>query len=222
MAHTLLFAAGRERPGGPPPARRLQLVGRDALDEGLRALTAVLRPWTIDFHVAQNDATVFGSGSHDRTGRHCLPDDPNGKLDIPHHAGFWLRDDCGRPTQALRHICWDGCMFPNAVLLRPETWNAVLATMIAVRDVARLERVTGKCSGPRGRHSGTSGFGPCSMSDGTSCSCSRHRRICERRSSLILARVDPPHRLALGRGPTRRCPRINQRGAGHQECRRTG
>ena len=45
-------------------------------------MTDALRPWTIDFHVAQNDATVKGSGSHDKTGRHCLPLDPNGKLDI--------------------------------------------------------------------------------------------------------------------------------------------
>ena len=52
------------------------------LDEAYLQLTNALRPWTIDFHVAQNDATVHGSGSHDKTGRHCLPDDPNGKLDI--------------------------------------------------------------------------------------------------------------------------------------------
>ena len=45
-------------------------------------MTNALRPWTIDFHVAQNDATVYGSGTHDKTGRHCLPLDPNGKLDI--------------------------------------------------------------------------------------------------------------------------------------------
>ena len=32
--------------------------------------------------MAQNDATVKGSGSHDKTGHHCLPYDPNGKLDI--------------------------------------------------------------------------------------------------------------------------------------------
>ena len=62
-------------------------------------MTAALRPWTIDFHVAQNDATVHGSGSHDKTGRHCLPTDPNGKLDIVHHAGFWLRDAEGRLTK---------------------------------------------------------------------------------------------------------------------------
>ena len=65
------------------------------LDDALRTMTRALRPWTIDFHVAQNDATVKGSGSHDKTGRHCLPLDPNGKLDIVKHAGFWLRDDSG-------------------------------------------------------------------------------------------------------------------------------
>ncbi len=63
-------------------------------------MTHALRPWTIDFHVAQNDATVKGSGSHDKTGRHCLPNDPNGKLDIVHHAGYWLRDDNGKPSRA--------------------------------------------------------------------------------------------------------------------------
>src|SRR5258707_11353880 len=62
------------------------------LDAALATLTAALRPWTIDFHIAQNDATVKGSGTHDKTGRHCLPNDPNGKLKIAHHAGFWMRD----------------------------------------------------------------------------------------------------------------------------------
>ena len=70
--------------------------------------------------MAQNDATVKGSGSHDKTGRHCLPNDPNGKLDIPKHAGYWLRDEDGKLTKAFRHICWDGCMFPNDVLTNPE------------------------------------------------------------------------------------------------------
>ena len=99
-----------------------------------KTLTAALRPWTIDFHVAQNDATVHGSGTHDKTGHHCLPNDPNGKLDIARHAGYWLRGDDGRLTKALRHICWDGCMFPNAVMMQQETWNNILRTMLAVRD----------------------------------------------------------------------------------------
>ena len=32
-------------------------------DAAYKQLTDALRPWTIDFHVAQNDGTVFGSGS---------------------------------------------------------------------------------------------------------------------------------------------------------------
>ncbi|MGL6208984.1 MAG: sugar phosphate isomerase/epimerase, partial [Paracoccaceae bacterium] len=104
------------------------------LDDALRQLTAALRPWTMDFHVAQNDGTVFGSGSHDKTGRHCMATDPNGKLDIARHAGFWLRDAAGELTKAMPHICWDGCMFPNATLHQPQTWNDILAAMIKVRD----------------------------------------------------------------------------------------
>ena len=72
------------------------------LDAALKKMTHALRPWTIDFHVAQNDATVKGSGSHDKTGRHCLPNDPNGKLDIARHAGYWLRDDNGEVDEGGR------------------------------------------------------------------------------------------------------------------------
>jgi hypothetical protein len=100
----------------------------------MKTLTNALRPWTIDFHVAQNDATVHGSGTHDKTGHHCLPNDPNGKLTIAHHAGYWLHGDDGRLTKAFRHICWDGCMFPNATMMQQETWNDILRAMLAVRD----------------------------------------------------------------------------------------
>jgi hypothetical protein len=97
-------------------------------------MTDALRPWTVDFHIAQNDATVKGSGSHDKTGRHCLPRDPNGKMDIVRVAGSWLRDSQGSPTRAFEHICWDGCMFPNQVMHEPGTWRGILSTMIAVRN----------------------------------------------------------------------------------------
>ncbi|MFO7937086.1 MAG: sugar phosphate isomerase/epimerase, partial [Kiritimatiellia bacterium] len=105
-----------------------------ALHEGLQQLTAALRPWTIDFHVAQNDGTVHGSGSHDKTGRHCLATDPDGKLDIARDSGYWLRDEHGELTKKIQHLCWDGCMFPNEVMLKQETWNDILAAMISVRD----------------------------------------------------------------------------------------
>src|SRR5207253_3645910 len=64
----------------------------------------------------------------------CLPNDPNGKLNIAHHAGYWLHGEDGRLTKAIRHICWDGCMFPNFIMELPETWNDILAAMISVRD----------------------------------------------------------------------------------------
>jgi sugar phosphate isomerase/epimerase len=134
MAHTLLFVLGYNAPEDAilPPDWNWSDPHR--LNEAMKTLASALRPWTIDFHVAQNDATVHGSGTHDKTGHHCLPNDPNGKLTIAHHAGYWLHGDDGRLTKAFRHICWDGCMFPNAVMMQPETWNDILRVMIAVRD----------------------------------------------------------------------------------------
>jgi hypothetical protein len=134
MAHTLLFTLGYNAPEDRLLPENFDWSDSDQLDAALRVLTDALRPWTIDFHVAQNDATVKGSGSHDKTGRHCLPNDPNGKLDIVRHAGFWMRDKNNEPTRAFQHICWDGCMFPNATMVNPETWRDILRVMIAVRD----------------------------------------------------------------------------------------
>ena len=134
MAHTLLFTMGYNAPDDRILPANFDWADRRALDEALKKMTNALRPWTIDFHVAQNDATVKGSGSHDKTGRHCLPFDPNGKLDIVHHAGFWLRDEHGAVERKFDHICWDGCMFPNAVMMQQKTWNDVLGVMKAVRD----------------------------------------------------------------------------------------
>ncbi|MDB5334606.1 MAG: hypothetical protein JWN70_225 [Planctomycetaceae bacterium] len=134
MAHTLLYTLGYNAPEDALLPAGYDWKDGSKLDEALKTLTAALRPWTIDFHIAQNDATVKGSGSHDKTGRHCLANDPNGKLNIPHHAGFWLRDNYGNKTERIRHVCWDGCMFPNEVLMKQQTWNDILAAMIAVRD----------------------------------------------------------------------------------------
>jgi len=134
MAHTLLYTLGYNAPDAALLPAGYDWQDDNLLQEALWKLTQELRPWTIDFHVAQNDATVKGSGTHDKTGHHCLATDPNGKLDIPHDAGHWLRDDQGQITKAFRHICWDGCMFANEVMLKQQTWNDILAVMIAVRD----------------------------------------------------------------------------------------
>ncbi|HTQ54015.1 MAG TPA: TIM barrel protein [Bryobacteraceae bacterium] len=134
MAHTLLFTLGYNAPEDRILPDGFAWDDPARFQDALRQLTAALRPWTIDFHVAQNDATVHGSGSHDKTGHHCLPDDPNGKLDIVRDAGHWLRDANGQLTRTMPHICWDGCMFPNAVMMQPSTWNKILAAMLAVRE----------------------------------------------------------------------------------------
>jgi len=143
MAHTLLYLLGynaaeedrvlpRHEQADAPAF--FNWKDQAALDTAYKQMTSVLRPWTIDFHVAQNDATVKGSSTHDKTGRHCLPKDPNGKLDIVKRAGSWLRDGIGVVTKAFRHVCWDGCMVPNNTLRDPATWNSILEVMIKVRQ----------------------------------------------------------------------------------------
>ena len=122
MAHTLLFTLGYNAP------ETISSRGYDWSDDG--SWTARIDTMTarcaVDhrFPCRAKRRTVKGSGSHDKTGRHCLPDDPNGKMDIVEVAGQWLRDDSGQPTRGLQHICWDGCMFPNE-MMTPQTWRTI-------------------------------------------------------------------------------------------------
>lgn len=134
MAHTMLFTMGYNAPEDRLLPEAFHWSDTAGLAEAYRTMARALRPWTIDLHIAQNDGTVKGSGSHDKTGRHCLPKDPNGKLDIVRDSGAWMRDDNGNATKAFQHICWDGCMFLNAVMTDPKTWNDVLKVMIDVRN----------------------------------------------------------------------------------------
>lgn len=133
MAHTLLYLMGYNAPEDAILPQDFDWKDESKKEAALRELTHALRPWTIDFHVAQNDATVHGTGTHDKTGRHCLPDDANGKLNIVHDAGFWLRDEHGDVLKTIKHICWDGCMFPNDVMMKPDTWNKILSAMLDVQ-----------------------------------------------------------------------------------------
>ncbi len=134
MAHTLLYLLGYNAAEDAILPEDFSWDDPEKKKAALKKLTHALRPWTIDFHVAQNDATVHGTGSHDKTGRHCLPNDPKGKLDIANDAGYWLRDEHGDVLQTCRHICWDGCMFPNEIMHKRETWNSILSAMLAVQD----------------------------------------------------------------------------------------
>lgn len=134
MAHSLLYTMGYNAPEDRLLPENFDWQSEEIMMDALRKLTDALRPRTIDFHVAQNDGTVHGTGSHDKTGRHCPVNDPNGKMDIVKVAGLWMRDRSGASTRAYQHICWDGCMFPNATMRSPDTWRDVLGTLIAVRN----------------------------------------------------------------------------------------
>jgi sugar phosphate isomerase/epimerase len=134
MAHTLLYALGYNAPEDRILPADFDWSDGDVLRSALLQLTDALRPWTIDLHIAQNDASVKGLGTHDKTGHHCLPFDPAGKLDLVRDSGYWLRDRAGNLTKPVQHICWDGCMFPNAVMMNASTWQDVLLVMIAVRE----------------------------------------------------------------------------------------
>lgn len=134
MAHTLLYTVGYNAPEDRVLPEGFDWTDQTTLYHSLQIIASGLRPWTIDFHVAQNDGTVKGSGSHDKTGHHCLPNDRAGKLDIVKTAGLWLRNDQGELTKATKHICWDGCMFSNETMMKQDTWRDILRTMIRVRE----------------------------------------------------------------------------------------
>jgi hypothetical protein len=128
LAHTYLYLMGYN---APEAALLKEGYSDDEFWAAYTTMTDALRPWTIDFHVAQNDGTVHGTGSHDKTGRHCRANDPNGKLQIAKASTYWLKDAASR---GMKHICWDGCMFPNDILENPETWQTILKTMIEVEE----------------------------------------------------------------------------------------
>ena len=128
LAHTYLYLMGYN---APEAALLKEGYSDEEFWPAYKILTDALRPWTIDFHVAQNDGSVHGTGSHDKTGRHCPADDPNGKLDIAKCSAIWLE---GAAERGIKHICWDGCMFPNETLEKGETWNTILGAMVKVDE----------------------------------------------------------------------------------------
>lgn len=133
LAHTYLYLLGHNAPDHA-------LLDEDYSDaefwEAYKTMTDALRPWTFDFHVAQNDGSVHGTGSHDNTGRHCPADDPNGRIDIVKCSSYWLRN---REAHGIEHICWDGCMFDNGILESSHTWNAILGVMLDVQALLETE-----------------------------------------------------------------------------------
>ena len=118
-AHPALHARLQRR-RGRAPTRGLQLGAQDAFDEALQGPDR--RPAPLDQSISTSRRTTppsYGSGSHDKTGRHCPADDPNGKLDIARPRGLLAARRRQAASSSIKHICWDGCMFPNAAMVQP-------------------------------------------------------------------------------------------------------
>src|SRR6266568_922573 len=62
MAHTMLFTMGYNAPEDALLPPDFDWGQTEQLHEAYAKMAAALRPWMIDFHVAQNDGTVKGAG----------------------------------------------------------------------------------------------------------------------------------------------------------------
>jgi len=62
MAHTMLFTMGYNAPEDRLLPPDFEWSQGDRLAAAYREMARALRPWTFDFHVAQNDGTVKGDG----------------------------------------------------------------------------------------------------------------------------------------------------------------
>ncbi len=131
LAHTYLYLLGYNAP--EHALLKSALLGRgvrNRLQEDDR------RPAALDARASTSPRTTARSTAPAATTRPAATarrDDPSGKLDIVKCSGYWLE---GAAERGIKHICWDGCMFPNAMLEEQKTWNTILGKMIQVRDAA--------------------------------------------------------------------------------------
>ena len=100
MAHSMLYTLGYNAEDDRILPKDYDWSDKATLDAAYRKVADALRPWTMDFHVAQNDGTVFGSGDHEKTGRHCQVTDPNGRLDITEACRLLAARPRGQSDQA--------------------------------------------------------------------------------------------------------------------------
>ena len=102
MAHTLLFTMGYNAPDDRILPENFDWSDPDGARRGAEDDDA--RAAAVDDRLPRRAERRDGQGLRlARQDRPPLPaaSIPNGKLDIVRHAGFWLRDDNGKPTRAV-------------------------------------------------------------------------------------------------------------------------
>ncbi len=135
MAHTLLFTMGYNAPDDRILPERFDWSDRETLDAGSEdddASAAAVddrfprraeRRHGERIRNARQDRPPLPAARSERKARHRPRTRASGCATTP-----------GRVERRFDHICWDGCMFPNDVMTRQETWNDVLGVMVKVRD----------------------------------------------------------------------------------------
>ena len=131
MAHTLLFTLGYNAPEDRLLPEDFDWSDRAKLDAALCKIDRTrCGPGRSISTWPRTTARSKGRARTTRPAATACRAIPNGKLDIVRDAGDWMRGDDGEPTRAFQHICWDGCMFPNAVMMDQKTWHDVLGAMM--------------------------------------------------------------------------------------------
>ena len=100
MAHTLLYVMGYNAPEDAILPQNFDWKDSAKLEAAIKQVTAALRPGRTISTSPRTTPRCTAPARTTRPGRHCLPKDPNGKLDIVKVAGYWLRDDHGEPAAA--------------------------------------------------------------------------------------------------------------------------
>ncbi len=100
-------------------------------DSAFQTVGEAWKPWTFDFHVSQNGLGTRGGGGHDVTGEHCTAKDRKGKIKFVQHSKLFIE---GLRANGGLHMNWDGCLFPNEVILAEKTWEDILEVMLDIQD----------------------------------------------------------------------------------------
>jgi hypothetical protein len=132
MAHSMLYTLGYNREQDRLLPKDYDWQDRSELDTATKG-GGRAAPWTLDFHVAQNDGTVFGSGDHEKTGRHCQVTDPNGKLDWSSTPAIGCATETATSPKRCANLL-GRLHVPQRRHGEQETWNDVLGAMVKVRE----------------------------------------------------------------------------------------
>ena len=132
MAHTLLYTLGYNAPEARILPADFDWKQREVLDAALKKLTDALRPRTIDFHVAQNDARAWALMTRPAvTVSSTIPTASSTSCASP---GIGCATPApSRPARFVTSAGTAACP-PNSVMRQPQTWNDVLKAMVEVRD----------------------------------------------------------------------------------------